>query len=268
MASALRNSAQFHNLMEDVADSQSGFIIVRTAYDPDPATDASRWSAALTTLRAYAKPVESEYHQMDELAILVMEDRESLNGASYNTVRSTFNAWVDDYRRRKATEEDEDGWGSDIRRDCCLVVDDSAFLSLSAAPHLESVSKQRRLLVDGEPWVVVVDAEDPANIDYNGGAPYLGWMRTHVRALKDLNDDLEGLPMSKGLCPRREYDGQISLYNGGRGHLIDPPGGIESRYKFPRGTPRGREGARAMLAEIRAALGEAAVAHIVIKDGP
>ncbi|KFY30906.1 hypothetical protein V493_01562 [Pseudogymnoascus sp. VKM F-4281 (FW-2241)] len=62
------------------------------------------------------------------------------------------------------------------------------------------------------------------------------------------------------LCPTRVYDGQLPLYNGcPGGELIDPEGGVDGRYKFPQGTPRGIDRAKAMLADIEEALGNQAV---------
>lgn len=64
------------------------------------------------------------------------------------------------------------------------------------------------------------------------------------------------------LCPRRVYDGQLPLYNGfPGGELIDPEGGVDGRCKFPQGTPRGRDRAKAMLADIEEALGSQVVTH-------
>lgn len=53
------------------------------------------------------------------------------------------------------------------------------------------------------------------------------------------------------ISPTRVYNGQLPLYDGGPGgKLIDPKGGVEGRYKFPQGTPRGIDRGKAMLADI------------------
>ncbi|GKT56755.1 hypothetical protein ColTof4_08705 [Colletotrichum tofieldiae] len=262
MSATQRQHERFRALMGDFSNNEPGFVIVRTAYDPDPATDASRWSAALSTLRAHIEPADPLEHYPG-LVTVVMEDRDSLDGMNYDTARAAFQSWIAEYCRRDRNENGN-GWESDIRRDCFLVVDDSVLASLlTAPPEPPAISDygHRRLVADGgDPWIVAVDAHEPADVPYNGGAPYLGWTRSYVWALNRLNSDLNVTSLSGSLYPRREYDGQIPLYNGGRGELVDPAGGIEGRYKFPRGTPRGLEGARAMIDEIRAALGDLAVA--------
>ena len=96
------------------------------------------------------------------------------------------------------------------------------------------------------PWVVSVDAKEPATIPYNGGRG----------ALFRLDDSMSFVQQ----CPTRVYDGQLPLYNGcPGGELIDLEGGVDGRYKFPQGTPRGINRAKAMLADIEEALGSQAV---------
>lgn len=52
---------------------------------------------------------------------------------------------------------------------------------------------------------------------------------------------LDGSPsvLEEQICTTREYTGQILLYNGGGRKLIDPEGGLEGAYKFPRKHMRG-----------------------------
>jgi hypothetical protein len=240
-----------------------GFVVVRTAYADDEATDAAQWSMALAKLQQYALPTAKKYAQAtakypriqpDMLALPVIADP-TLKGASYGAVRTTFNAWVSRY-------QEEHEWESDVRRDCCLVVDCPALESLLKAPEPEEAPKlgqrpkQRQA---PKPWVVAVDAKDPSTIPYSGGGPYLGWTRVNVCLLGDLFEDIDSMSFVQ-LCPRRVYDGQLPLYNGyPGGGLIDPEGGVDGRYRFPQGTPRGRDRAKAMLAEIKEALGSQAV---------
>ena len=89
-------------------------MVVRTAYADDEATDAAQWSTALAklqelTLRSENNPLLDSH----KFALPVIADP-ALKGASYDTVRTAFNAWVNHY-------EEERMWQSDVRRDCCLV---------------------------------------------------------------------------------------------------------------------------------------------------
>jgi hypothetical protein len=220
-----------------------GFVVVRTAYAADETTDSEQWATALAKLRAYALPRRrNEEMHPDTLGLPVMADRTLLDGVSYDAVRTAFNSWI--------TAIDRDDWESDVRRDCCLVIDGPALTSLLEAP--DPASPRMR---GSEPWVVVVDAADLATLPYNGGGPYLGWMRALAGSLNELCGDLDSRSMHE-LCPIRKYDGQIPLYDDGvYNTLVDPEGGVSGRYKFPYGTPRGIEGGRAMLADIERALG-------------
>lgn len=242
-----------------------GFVVVRTAYADDEGTDAAQWSVALARLRKYALSTANEYApaisknpriQPDMFALPVVADP-TLNGVSYDAVRTAFNAWVSHYQEKHE-------WGSDVRQDCCLVVDGPALASLLETPELDQRLKQPR----PEPWVVAVDVDEPATIPYNGGGPYLGWMRVTVCLLRDLFESIDSLSFVE-LCPTRVYDGQLPLYNGGLcGGLIDPKGGIDGRYKFPQGTPRGRDMAKAMLADIEKNLGgRAATQKYSVRQG-
>lgn len=218
-----------------------GFVVIRTVYGDDEA-----WSTVLAKLREYALSAsqDNERTPSAKFSLQVIADHR-LEGASYDEVRTSFNAWV-------KQEEQEHQWTSNIRRDCCLVVDGPALASLS----LEEAP---------EPWVVAVDAQDPATVPYNGSGPFLGWTRVDARFVGELFRDLESGQSLAEVCPRRLYDGQITLYDGFPSRrLIDPPGGVEGRYKFPVGTPRGRKGAKAMLAEIGQALGDEIVAPILL----
>ncbi|KAK2042332.1 hypothetical protein LZ31DRAFT_632779 [Colletotrichum somersetense] len=171
-----------------------------------------------------------------------------------------INRWVDDFiRRERPLHEDDDdgkeeGWPSDLRRDACIVINDPSLTSLPRAPDLVSGGIPD---LDSEPWVVVVKAKDPASVPYSGGGPYIGFMRLYARVFSQLFGDL-GSRCLASLSPVRKYDGQIPLYDGSsQGKLVDPVSGAEEHFKFPRGTPRGAEGAQAMLEEIERAVGRA-----------
>ncbi|RYP49049.1 hypothetical protein DL769_011134 [Monosporascus sp. CRB-8-3] len=252
-----------------------GFVVVRTAYAADEATDEQQWLVALGRLRAHALP-RNENTEMypNTLAFPVIAHRSILGGASYDTVRTAFKAWVDDYVRYKqeqqqelSTESDEEkeAWESDVRRDCVLVVEETALALLLQAPDEpvrkvlpRSTTTARDGVGNVEPFVVVVDATDPKSVPYGGGGPYTGWMRVYAASLSQLANDLDSGNSIDELCPAREYLGQIPLYDGSPcGKLIDPPGGTEGRYKFPKGTPRGIQAAKAMLGEIERATGGA-----------
>lgn len=161
-----------------------------------------------------------------------------------------------------------------MRQDCCLVVDGSALVSLLEAAELEQRPKQapeqahRPKQPAPEPWVVAVDAKEPAMIPYNGGGPYLGWTRVTARSVGDLFKDIDSRSLEQ-MCPKRVYDGQLPLYDGvpGEGKLADPEGGIDGRYKFPQGTPRRKDRAIAMLAEIEQALGSQAATQTASAGG-
>ena len=260
-------SAQFGSIMTSFTH-EWGFVVVRTAYADDEATDAAQWSKALAKLREYALPSGKNARMHPDTFTLPVVADPTLEGASYDAVRTAFNVWVDQY-------QEEHGWESEVRQDCCLVVDGPALASLLQAPEREQRPKQpaeqaRRPKQPAEqarrpkqpapgPWVVAVDAKDPATIPYSGGGPYLGWTRVSARLVGDLFEDIEVRSLVQ-VCPRRVYDGQLPLYDGfPGGKLIDPEGGVEGRYKFPQGTPRGLDGAKAMLADIERALGSQAV---------
>ena len=223
---------------------QWGFVIVRTAFlSDDDTTDAFRWSAVLPKLRAYALLSAHAGMDPDTFALPVVTDR-ALDGASFDGVRAAFNSWVARYQAERA-------WDSDVRRDCCIVVDGPALASLLGPSdgHATLPSPSPT-----EPWLIAVDAAEPSTRPYSGGGLYLGWMRVLARATGQLFEDLDSHPLGD-LCPRRDYDGQVPLYDGTpHGKLVDPPGGAEGRYRFPSGTPRGMSGERAMLAEIQAAV--------------
>ncbi|OBT68622.1 hypothetical protein VE03_01808 [Pseudogymnoascus sp. 23342-1-I1] len=241
-------SALFSSTMTSFTQSW-GFVVVRTAYADDEATDAAQWFTALARIQEYALPSGNNARMRpDSFALPVVADP-TLKGASYDAVRTAFNAWIKQYQ-----EEYKLYLG--VRQDCCLVVDGPALASLLQAPDREKRPKQPAL----EPWVVAVDAKDPATIPYDGGGPYLGWTRVCVLSLEDLFGDIEARSLVQ-ISPIRLYDGQLPLYNGipGGGTLIDPEGGVEGRYKFPQGTPRGIVRANAMLADIEQALGRQAV---------
>ncbi|OBU00245.1 hypothetical protein VE01_01632 [Pseudogymnoascus verrucosus] len=238
-------SAQFESTISSFTN-ESGFVVVRTAYADDDATDAAQWSTALAKLQELTLP-------SDKFALPVIADP-ALKGASYDAVRTAFNTWVNNY-------EEGHMWQSDVRRDCCLVLDGPALASLLQAPEQGGSPKQatgqtrRSKQPAPVPWVVVVDGNHPSTIPYNGGGPYLGWMRVPAHTVEDLFVDIEVTSLVEA-CPTRVYDGQLPLY--GR-ELIDPEGGVEGRYKFPQGTPRGVDAGNAMLDDIERALGKEAV---------
>ncbi|KFX91985.1 hypothetical protein V490_05630 [Pseudogymnoascus sp. VKM F-3557] len=233
-------STQFSSTIESLTNKW-GFVVVRTAYADDEATDAAQWSTALAKLQEYALPTAKKYApptaqhspiQPDKFALPVIADP-TLKGASYNAVRGAFNAWV-----RRYQEEHE--WESDVRRDCCLVVDGPALGSLLKTPEPEQPPKlgQRpRQRQAPKPWVVAVDAMEPATIPYSGGGPYLGWTRVTACLLGDLFEEIDLMSFMQ-LCPRRVYDGQLPLYNGyPGGGLIDPEGVLMADTSFLREPP-------------------------------
>ncbi|KAF2276140.1 uncharacterized protein EI97DRAFT_50460 [Westerdykella ornata] len=251
-------SSQFRSAVQGLSH-EWGFVVVRTAYTAD--NDEAKWAAVLSKLRAYAAPDSSPAEMdPDSFALPVIADGILLRGADFASVRKAFNGWVDDFTNRERSsrardddkEKDDEEWPSDVRRDCCIIIDEPALASLLKAPDFVPGKIPE---LDQEPWVVVLDAADPKNAPYRGGGPYLGFTRAHARVLSQLYDDLGSRSLAS-LTPVREYDGQIPLYDGSsRGKLVDPEGGVHGRYKFPRGTPRGAEGARAMLEEIERAVG-------------
>jgi hypothetical protein len=236
---------------------QWGFVVVRTAYAND--NDDAQWAAALKKLHDYATPsdIGAEMNP-DTFALPVISDSALLRGADYASVRKAFNQWIAEFVGRERNEDDDDDeeWPSDIRRDVCIVVDEATLASLLNAPDFVRGKVPN---LDLEPWVTVVDAEDPANMLYRGGAPYMGFTRAYARVLGQLFDDLDLRSLEK-LSPIRVYDGQIPLFTGSsQGKLVDPPGGVDGRYKLPRGTPRGAQGAQAMLEQIERAVGRAGI---------
>ncbi|ETS78080.1 hypothetical protein PFICI_10142 [Pestalotiopsis fici W106-1] len=122
--------------------------------------------------------------------------------------------------------DDGRAWGSDVRRDVFIVVDEQA---------LES------LLTDDPDtaWATVFDAQYSS---HDGRPEYPGWMRCRAWALVELWKDLDAVDegMSE-LCPPRHHSGQILLYGGGPGDTLLE---IESPLRdgmmhYPRGTCRG-----------------------------
>ncbi|KAK2027184.1 hypothetical protein LX32DRAFT_695059 [Colletotrichum zoysiae] len=136
-----------------------------------------------------------------------------------------INRLVDDFirRERPLNEDDDDskeeeGLPSDLRRDACIVIDDPSLTSLTQAPDLVSGGSPD---LDPEPWVVVVNAKDPASVPYGGGGPYIGFMRLYARVFSQLFEDL-GLRCLVSLSPVRKYDSQMPLYDGSsQGKLVD-----------------------------------------------
>ncbi|RMZ68165.1 hypothetical protein GMOD_00004369 [Pyrenophora seminiperda CCB06] len=251
-------STQFRSAIEDLTH-EWGFVVVRTAYAADKDHDEAQWALALEKLRAYATPDDDDDVEMDPatFALPVIADSTLLRGADQATVRKAFNGWIDDFvchRKRKPVENDpNEEWPSDICRNACIVIDSHSLASLLKAPDLlrSNISCNPNL----EPWILIIDAKDPNSVPYGGGGPYMGFTRARARVLHQLYEDLGARSLAR-LSPVRAYQGQIPLYDGSlRGKLVDPEGGVEERYKFPQGTPRGVDGARAMLEEIERAVG-------------
>ncbi|GKT47087.1 uncharacterized protein ColSpa_07268 [Colletotrichum spaethianum] len=248
-------TTQFRSAVESLTH-EWGFVVVRTAYAVG--IDEAQWAAALEKLRAYATREDDDAEMdLDTFALPVIADGTILRGADYTSVRKAFNGWVNDFVRCEGPSDDDyqdEAWTSDVRRDVCIVIDEPALASLLKAPDFVPGKVPNLEL---EPWVVVVDTKNPASVPYGGGGPYMGFTRSRARALGQLFEELGSRSLAR-LSRVREYDGQIPLYDGSsRGKLIDPAGGVDGRYRFPRGTPRGADGGRAMLEEIERAVGRA-----------
>ncbi|WQF78718.1 hypothetical protein CDEST_03732 [Colletotrichum destructivum] len=233
-------SSQFQGLAENLTH-EWGFFVVRTAYTAD--VDKESWTAALENLHRYVKAGDdaAEIHP-STLALPVIADRSALNGIDYASIRNAFTGWLGEFLHHKRPLDDDgnEDWPSDVRRDVFIVIDDPSLASLLNAP--EPV-RGRSPNLDPEPWVIVVDSEDPDTVPYRGGGPYMGFMRARACALGQLFEDLGSRSMGR-VCPVREYEGQIPLYDGSlRGKLIDGDFAAGARYRFPRGTPRGADGA-------------------------
>jgi hypothetical protein len=133
-------------------------------------------------------------------------------------------------------------WPPGLRREGYLVVD---------GPSLSSLLEESSTATAGavKPHVVFVDATNPADLPYEGGSPFLGWIRARVVDLYDLADDLEHNPCVEQrineFYPHRDHPDQIPLYSISGGRLLEPDGdggGGNERYRFPKGTPRGWQG--------------------------
>ncbi|KAH6682258.1 hypothetical protein F5X68DRAFT_192608 [Plectosphaerella plurivora] len=224
-----------------------GAILVRTANAAE--NDEEQWTTALEKLRAYAlSSLEETDLDPGDLALPEVTDPVALAGVGNGTLRTAFYKGIDLFLRRNRDPGDEE-WPSDARKDAFIVVDGPSLASLVDGPAFD-IARPPSL---DEPWVVVVDSRDPTIVAYRGGGPYTGAVRVKARALGQFFDELANKSMER-LCPIREYDGQIPLYDGsGQRRLIDPPGGLEGRYRFPQGTPRGAQGAKAMLDDIERA---------------
>lgn len=71
----------------------------------------------------------------------VIADSTLLHGVSFASVRKVFNTSLDKLTNRARNQQADDNhddkecrWPSDIRRDCCIVIDDLALDSLLKAP--------------------------------------------------------------------------------------------------------------------------------------
>ncbi|EDU43972.1 hypothetical protein PtrSN002B_004151 [Pyrenophora tritici-repentis] len=242
-------SIQFRSAVDGLTN-EWGYIIVRTDYATE--IDEAQWTAALEKLRAYAGPHPNDTAQESRtLALPVIADNKILCDADYATLRKAFNGWVDDYSGQ------DKKWPSDIRDDCFIVIDKLALDSLLNAPDNVPGEVLKFQNPDMEPWVVIVDSEDPASFYYNGGGPYMGFTRVNTYGgLGELFLDLSCDLSLEEKTPIGRYDGQIPLFDGTpKGKLVDPAGGVEERHKFPYATPEGPEGAQAMLDQINQALG-------------
>ncbi|KAK1595634.1 uncharacterized protein LY79DRAFT_577988 [Colletotrichum navitas] len=175
--------------------------IVRTAYAAD--NDEAHWAAVLRNLQAYATLDEDDAEMDPDTFVLpVIADSTALRGADYTSVRKAFNEWVDDFIRRERPLDDDDDydeeWPSDVRRDACIVINEPALASLLRAPDFVPGKIPD---LDLEPWVVIVDARDPASVPYGGGGPYMSFMQSHARVLGQLFEDLS----SRSLAQAESY---------------------------------------------------------------
>ncbi|KXJ90401.1 hypothetical protein Micbo1qcDRAFT_205249 [Microdochium bolleyi] len=160
-------------------------------------------------------------------------------------------------------------WRSQLQLDVYLVVDQRAFETLLTAAtaaddelktsEQDQQSEAERIpnLSDSQAppaAVIVLDAVDPADVPYQGGSPFLGWMRAQAQALGELELELEIGGSDPGrramrVYPQRTHAGQVQVYGGPRlfyddiGDDVDVSvSGQQDRFVFPRGTPRGWEG--------------------------
>jgi len=137
-------------------------------------------------------------------------------------------------------------WPSKLHLDGYLVVDNNAMAELLAASDTYRAEPGYN---EGRPTVIFLDAVDPHNVRYQGGSPFMGWMRVEVQSIRDLELDLElhghnAEKRSLMVYPQRQWHGQIPVYRGqGHARFIDPrPGEMTDKYMFPQGTPRGWQG--------------------------
>ncbi|KAK1731323.1 uncharacterized protein BDZ83DRAFT_746717 [Colletotrichum acutatum] len=111
-----------------------GFVVARTAYVAD--NDEAQWAAAEKGPNTLALPVRA--------------DSNVLCGADY------------------AFHEE---WPSDVCRDAFVLIDQPALTSLLNAPVFIPGTLPN---LDLKPWIVAVDAKDPASVPYAWGGPCIG----------------------------------------------------------------------------------------------
>ncbi|KAH7029854.1 uncharacterized protein B0I36DRAFT_326426 [Microdochium trichocladiopsis] len=266
-----------------------GFIVVRTAFCADSDADEAQWTRAYRVLRQIALPKSSgdDVHGRragfapreddktpERFALPVLADRAVLGGQKdLDLVRELVNQqveryrearrrWVDAMKSGEEDDADEDDasvgsgsssfWKSQLRLEGYLVVNDDALASLLAMADVlgdDRIEQTSQTPGTAQPHVIFLDATDPADVPYQGGSPFQGWMRAEVLALTEFEEQLDmcgndAARRSIQVYPQRIYPGHTPVYNGMgnfRGvHGRAPP--AAGGYVFPRGTPRGWEG--------------------------
>ena len=164
---ALSLKDKFRAAMDPITH-QWGFLVVRTAYHPDPETDAAQWARAYDALcKRCCRETDSkcEFHPGTS-ALPVLADRDALGGKGYDDVREILVDWIQDYISQREEEAVAEAWRPDsnggrmpphdIREEVVLVVDEGSLASLVAAAEADANSNAAG---DAQPapWVVVID---------------------------------------------------------------------------------------------------------------
>jgi hypothetical protein len=221
-----------------------GFVIYRTIYTPESDT---MWATVLERLHVFIK-FSLDFRRLmqeqesgfqidsipDDLVYQlfqndVVEDRESLDGASIKVVRKHFRTWRE--------QQDSKILSWTMRRKFCLMIDEDALKSLfeAQAPTIENYNQPRQRV-----WVTAIDPFFDRQTYYE--FPYAGWMRVPVDSLWYLCLVLEGRDFEEE-CPPIYFPGQIPVFEA---ELIDPPEGLEGKVPYG-GTTRGGGGFRILL---------------------
>ncbi|KAJ1326042.1 hypothetical protein MN608_09244 [Microdochium nivale] len=213
----------------------------------------------------------------------------SLLGQDLDAVRAAVNKQVQRYRDGRQrwieimedSDEDDDPihsgegeggvtpapWCSQLQLDVFLIIDCKALAALLAVANKDNnddaTSIPNRQEHAAEAQLLLLDSADPVDVPYEGGSPFLGWMRVHMQALGELDSELSGPRGSDAsrramrIYPQRAHAGQVPVYHGGSGmvrdtgHMSLPKGdGAVAHATFPRGTPRGWQGLVAMWESI------------------